>query len=353
MQFPFVVKKDLTLAETDNFKKRFGISNGHDCSIRENIWRRHQTEENKEVSGWSNVNDQRRRLIHFRDKYGIIGNNFCLIETYLYVNMFLPKNEIEEYLPTLKKISNSVLELDGNNLNLTISNLDHIDEEIKNKPWKVFSTGIRKRIPKGQPTYINKEQLKHFFPAHVELGCGPSIEAGIPPLNYFHNLFSLSHNGKFVFDFENDNFIRRLLNLENWYEKTTKMQLACLQAPVTKFYKGIKKLIEDKKVIEPIFNNNFDGLVKSLDVQELCLRQFDKTGVYPEYDFSKEAKSLIVIGSHADRRYCQASARKKGLKILFIDPEGYYKDNEFVSYPLESPQSEDFILKLTANDIFE
>ena len=95
MQTPFVVKPNLSSQELQNFTQRFSISNGNDCSIRENVWRRHQCPENAEHSGWQDNNDQRRIIIHFRDKYAIIDGDFCLVEYYLLIHLL---HRLLEYL---------------------------------------------------------------------------------------------------------------------------------------------------------------------------------------------------------------------------------------------------------------
>lgn len=357
-----IIKSNLSDLDLINFNKRFSISNGFDCSVRENIWRRHQSFENHELSGWKTEEDRRRRLVHFIDKYDVINNNFCLSKFYLRINLQLPILEslgYEKFLSNyvggndLFSINFSTSNLgDYNNLDIILkSNNFDITDEITSRPLRVFEKGIRQVLPRGNPKYVSISDIADYFPAHVELGCGPSISSGIPPLNYFHKLFSLSKNGKFVFSFHDDELVKSIINPFEWYEKTSYMQRMCLEAVPTKFYYTLKSLIESGRVIEPIFNNNFDGLSKSLEIDELCLRKYDSEGEYPDYSFSSEAKSLIVIGSHADRRGCQRSARKAGLKIIYIDPEGYMYGDNFISYPLESPQDDDLVIRLKADDI--
>lgn len=64
-------------------------------------------------------------------------------------------------------------------------------------------------------------------------------------------------------------------------------------------------------------------------------------------------KSLIVVGSHADRRRIQAAARQKGLQVIYIDPEGYFEKDNFIEYKLESPQDEDIIYRKGASQAFK
>ena len=86
---------------------------------------------------------------------------------------------------------------DYNNLDIILkSNNFKITDEIMSRPIRVFEKGIRQVLPRGNPKYVDFSDIKDYFPAHVELGCGPSISSGIPPLNYFHKLFSV---GLFLF----------------------------------------------------------------------------------------------------------------------------------------------------------
>lgn len=123
------------------------------------------------------------------------------------------------------------------------------------------------------------------------------------------------------------------------------MHSACLLANPTLFYKVLAELHNRGSIVGPVFTNNFDGLCLGIGLEEYCLRQYDTIGVYPPVFFHPQAKSLIVIGSHADRRTIQAQARKQGLQIIFIDPEGY---NDGTPYPLESPQDNDILVQMPA-----
>ncbi|WP_181958242.1 hypothetical protein [Nonomuraea deserti] len=50
-----------------------------------------------------------------------------------------------------------------------------------------------------------------------------------------------------------------------------------------------------------------------------------------------EAKALLVIGLHADRRTVQARARERGMRIFYVDPEGLVQNGVFEEYPIEEP----------------
>lgn len=103
-------------------------------------------------------------------------------------------------------------------------------------------------------------------------------------------------------------------------------------------------------IVGPIITNNFDGLVSRVGLKELFVRRYEETHIIPKIKFHPQAKSLFVVGSHADRRRIQHAARNKGLKIVYVDPEGYLSSGKFIEYPLESPQDCDFLFRVTANE---
>lgn len=82
----------------------------------------------------------------------------------------------------------------------------------------------------------------------------------------------------------------------------------------------------------------------------MYVRRYDETHVIPKIDFHPQAKSLFVIGSHADRRRIQHAARERGLLIVYVDPEGYRIGDQFNNYPLESPRDEDILFRVTADE---
>lgn len=100
-------------------------------------------------------------------------------------------------------------------------------------------------------------------------------------------------------------------------------------------------------------SNNFDGLVHCVGLTELFVRRYDESHVMPNITFHQKAKSLIVVGSHADRRRIQHAAREAGLQVVYVDPEGYRESDGFTDYPLESPQDNDFLFRCSASEFIE
>lgn len=365
MIFPYKIKENISLKEKDNFNSRFFLER----KSREGIWRRHQCFENKELSDWVSEKSKKRRIIHYKDNYNVIDNDFFLESSYLYHHLFLPTKECQKDINEIYSLLNKWDYIKKNifkngDLFLKIIKKEvfdytcfdfiffskgfYISNKLKERPWNIFSLGMRPKYKKQTPQKIKIEDLEKFFPAQLELGCGPSIECGIPPLNYLHGVYNLNKENKFCFDFD---FIREMIiDPEQKYKKLTKIHVSTLQAKPSNFFKNLKKLINKGLFLEDVFVNNFDGICNDFGIKEYYLRKHDLDGKYPEYKFNEKAKSLIVVGSHADRREVQKNARNKGIPIIFVDPEGYQNGINFISYPLEYTSSKDYLINLGASE---
>ena len=223
--------------------------------------------------------------------------------------------------------------------------------------WDIAQTGLRKSAKRTDPKYIvTAEEIKDFLPCQVELGCGPSYEAGVDPLHVMHEIYSINEpfTKKFIIDAKNDMFVRELIcNPLKSYEKTSNYYSKIVTAKLTDFYIVLNKLYKCGFIVGPILTNNFDGLHLRLGIPEIFIRTYDEVEVLPDLQFDQKAKSLLVIGCHADRRGIERRARERALKIIYIDPEGWWVDGNFVDYPLESPQNADFIYRAGANEAFK
>ncbi len=377
MIFPFVVS-NANSSLVANFDTRFSNKSGYDRSIKEVVWRRHQSQQNSKLSGWMCQNDARRRMLHFRDKYAIENNNLIMRHSYIFLAIKAPAIEITDYTNNINDflvrggwtdssagfVLNNLIcktnvmtsnQLDVHpftdkylDLHITIMSANQDTEQLFGTPWKLLRNGIRQVKPRGTPRISKLQDLVGYLPAQVELGCGPSIESGIPPLNYFHKLYStINENGTFVLKPDQDSFLENILvHTEGTYERIAHIHKQCLIAEPTEFYKSLKTMHDKNLITGPILTNNFDGLCLSVGLDEYCLRQYDTTGVYPTINFDQNAKSLLVIGSHADRRTTVAQARANNMQIIFIDPETYGES----TYSLESPQDNDIVINATASE---
>jgi hypothetical protein len=217
-------------------------------------------------------------------------------------------------------------------------------------PWTVLSKGMRMKDARQSPFDIpNLSVLKELTPFHVEVGCGVSIEAGIPALHHLHELYRVTNldTAQFLFGGLHDDLIERLLSspIEEFARLGRLFRAAFLAEPA-QAHRALIALRNAQHMLEPVMTNNFDGLMHRVGHPEHFLRRYDEA--IPSVSFHPEAKSLLVIGSHADRRRIQARARARGLPVIYLDPEGYWVDSRFISYPLEGPQNGDFLCRKTA-----
>ncbi|MGE5456609.1 MAG: hypothetical protein ACM3O4_05885 [Ignavibacteriales bacterium] len=377
MKFPYVVC-ELNKNEIEAFEKYYQKNGKFDF---EGVWFRDQREVNKQNSGWKNESDNRRKVIHFYDTYKIINNNLVISDSYLYVSERLPISEMNRYLSKIvNELENNYSKKDDtyykDDLEITINkydkhpidenyidNYETVDITIKTKNnncdhlydklWKLSVKGVREKDKRGNPTYINDiTGLKEYLPAQIELGCGPSIEAGIPPLYFLHEVYKVQRHedGSFYFG-DSDDLIYQVINdTPKRFKLFSNMIMQCLKAKPTCFHETIKNMYQKELFIGRLLNNNFDRLPSRIGIEEKILRIYNIETYFPTIEFDERAKSLICIGTHADRRRVQKQAREKGLKIIYVDCEGFYNNGQFENYLIEGAQENDLILKITATE---
>ncbi|WP_178391159.1 hypothetical protein [Streptomyces uncialis] len=81
-------------------------------------------------------------------------------------------------------------------------------------------------------------------------------------------------------------------------------------------------------------------------MKEIFVRRYDQN--VPPVPLLDEARALLVIGLHTDRRSVQARARAKGMKIFSIDPEGLMENGTFKERPIEGVREGDTIVRSEA-----
>lgn len=378
MKFPYKICK-LTNNEVNIFNKYFATKGEF---VFEGIWFRSQEEVNKNVSGYIDNTTRNRRTIHYNHVFYVKDNYLMVKSSYIYLSIRLNNNEYDKYLNdiinTLKNnnyIKNNNIYI-KDNLNIMINKYDKhpydeiIDnyktvdiivksdklnntDKLFNQVWNLQVKGIRERDTRSNPKYINDfNELKEYFPMAVELGCGPSIEAGVMPLYKLHEIYKVQRHsdGKFYFG-TSDTLIKQIIEKDNvkfdeFYEIITE----CIKAKPTNFHYNLKKMYDKKLFTMNLFNNNFDRLCKRIGINENILRVYNIENYFPKVIFDKDIKALLCIGTHADRRLIQRQARNQGLKIIYVDPEGFNTDNEFFKYEIEGAKDEDYILKMTASE---
>lgn len=378
MKFPYKICK-LTNNEVNIFNKYFATK---DEFVFEGIWFRSQEEVNKNVSGYINNTTRNRRTIHYNHVFYVKDNYLMVKSSYIYLSIRLNNNEYDKYLnDIINTLENNNYIKNNNiyikdNLNIMINKYDKhpydeiIDnyktvdiivksdnlnntDKLFNQVWNLQVKGIRERDTRGNPKYINDfNELKEFFPMAVELGCGPSIEAGVMPLYKLHEIYKVQRHsdGKFYFG-TSDTLIKQIIEKDNVkFDEFYEIIAECIKAKPTNFHYNLKKMYDKKLFTMNLFNNNFDRLCKRIGINENVLRVYNIENYFPKVIFDKDIKALLCIGTHADRRFIQRQARNQGLKIIYVDPEGFNTDNEFFKYEIEGAKDEDYILKMTASE---
>ncbi|MEA3064926.1 MAG: hypothetical protein QOJ27_1372 [Sphingomonadales bacterium] len=399
MEFPFVVMAELSERQKLRYRRHVdcGASGWH-RRWTESVWRRHQHESNARLSGWTSPADRRRRLIHFYDEYGMQGDAFLLKHSYVWVNLTLPDEEVGRYRAsihdrlasggwactsrtgaaeswsraslqatlTLVRLHEEdeargyALPADYCNLTLVVATRGIVlPAGLEKRPWRWFhEVGLREIAPRGEPLYIEPEALAAFFPAQLEMGCGPSTEAGVPHLSTLHRIYGVSRGDfSFVFEPEEDGLLDILSAPEVKYAEFTRIYKACMAAEPTAFHRGIRTLADKGLVVGPVITNNFDFLCADVGLEEVSLRRYESDAYFPmpsgagAIAFDPRARSLLVVGVHADRRLAQRRAREQGLTIVYIDPERYLSPSGAeIPYPVEAPQTGDRLVKLPASE---
>jgi hypothetical protein len=395
VKFPFVVIPELSDRHMDRFRRHVDSdASGWHRRWTESIWRRHQHPSNARLSGWASEQDRKRRIVHFYDEYGLDGRAFVLRQTYLWLNLTLPEEHIEEYRAAIAaRLEHGEWQRDGSegdhavfrrgdlvarvafrdvhpedrrrglapppsyrNLELSVrTQTCTLPAGWDTRPWKVFfDVGLRKTLARRQPRVIPPEEVAEYLPAQLELGCGPSIEAGIPHLSTLHRIYGVSHpDYAFVFRAKDDALLDILSSPRAKYAATTDIYRACMVAEPTDFYRATLDMWKRGWLVGPVITNNFDCQCADLGLPEISLRRYDATPYYPTIEYDPRARSLLVVGVHADRRLVQMRARDRGLRVVFVDPERYVApDGREIPYPVEAPQDEDLFVRCTAQDAF-
>jgi hypothetical protein len=390
VRFPFTLIPELTDAQLERYQRHVDSdASGWHRRFTESIWRRHQHPSNARLSGWTGPDDKKRRLLHFFDEYGVEGRAFVLRHAYLVMNVTLPKEHVDEYEQRVhaglkaggwrerdgrfvrgdleaRVVRRRVHPMDVERGNAVPAHYENLDVQVKTasyrppdgwaeRPWRVFfDVGLRKTLTRQEPTFIEPERLKDFFPAQLELGCGPSIEAGIPHLSTLHRIYGVSKaDYGFIFRAAHDGLLSLFEDPEAKYREMTDIYRACLVAGSTDFYGVLQRLHRDGLLVGPVITNNFDSQCAVLGLPEVSLRRYDWGPYYPVIDYDRRAKSLLVVGVHADRRLVQMRARERGLTVVYVDPEAYVApDGGRIPYPVEAPQAGDFFVRATASEAF-
>ncbi|MFG2843489.1 hypothetical protein ACGF12_09980 [Kitasatospora sp. NPDC048296] len=121
---------------------------------------------------------------------------------------------------------------------------------------------------------------------------------------------------------------------------------ACFLAEPTPAHHALKALHAAGHMVGPVITHNFDTLPARAGLHEVFVRRYDQK--IPPVPLLPEARSLLVVGLHADRRAVQQRARETGMRIFFVDPEGLVENGAFKPYPIEGARTGDVVVRQLA-----
>ncbi|MFI9391715.1 hypothetical protein ACIG53_12610 [Streptomyces bauhiniae] len=190
---------------------------------------------------------------------------------------------------------------------------------VRQMPWNVLSGGIRVKDTRGNPSYAaDLGELKNYLPFQVELGCP-----------------------------QKDTLVKEmLLDATAKADELVAMFRISFLARPTAAHRALKALHDAGHMVGPVFQHNFDLLAARAGLTECFVRRYDQK--IPPVPFLAEAKALLVIGLHADRRSIEKRARERGMKVFFVDTEGLEEFGQYLPYPLEGPQDGDVVVRAEA-----
>lgn len=191
--------------------------------------------------------------------------------------------------------------------------LQTVERRLKGKPR------ISIPAPRLVPESYNYD-ISFFAPFTLCAGSGLSAESGLPLLGSIHNLFEVDNmaTGELIFGAA-DNLPKRVReNPEGEFAKFCQFTIDAIKAKPSDSHRMIAHLNE-KGVIREVFTDNMDDILGKVSVPYTKTR----LSIFPDrfpVEFNPTVKSLLVVGVAVDRRDVIKQARKKGLKIIAINP---------------------------------
>lgn len=394
MLLPYPVLEHLSPSQVDRWNTFFAGEHDRPRYIEEGIWRRTQEPQNAGQSGWTGEDDQRRRVVHYRYRYSLDYTHptprLVLEDFYLFHSMTAPAQELAPHADMVadglaknwdsvgrnewrrgdlrahvehhavhpqdirarRRLPDTYRSVD---ICFTSEGLD-LPRAVRNLPWDVLAGGMRVKEQRGTPEYVSDlSMLLDYLPFQVEVGCGTSIEAGIPPLHRLHEVYrvtnrednALGQDYQFTLSQGADPLVAEMLyKPEAKFPDFTEMFAACFTAEPTEAHYALKAMHDAGHMVGPVITNNFDTLSARAGLEECFVRRYDQK--IPPVPILPEAKALLVVGNHADRRAVQLRAREAGKRIFFVDPEGLMERNEWVDYPVEGAREGDILCRSEA-----
>ena len=198
-------------------------------------------------------------------------------------------------------------------------------------------------------------QIAQHLPAQLELGCGPSIEAGIPHLSTLHRIYGVSHaDYGFIYRAEADGLLALFRDPEAKYREMTEIYRACLSRSRRRSTCGCATCGS-----AAILSGRSSPTTSTASAPTSVCRSSRCAATTwgrttRRSSTIRARKSLLVIGVHADRRLVQMRARRRGLRVHLHRPRGLRRarrQRDPVSG--RGAAGEDLFVRATAHDAFE
>lgn len=188
-----------------------------------------------------------------------------------------------------------------------------ISRRLKGKP----------RLSIDPPRLVSETQdydTSKYAPFALCVGSGLSAESGLPLLGEIHNIFEVDNGEteKLVFGGEDGLPERIVENAKGEFRGFCQFTVDAIKAKPSKTHHALAELYK-KGVIRQIFTDNMDDLLRKINIPYTQTRLSIFPDRYP-VEFNPEVKTLLVIGVAVDRRDVIKQARRKGLKIIAINP---------------------------------
>lgn len=216
---------------------------------------------------------------------------------------------------------------------------------------------MRVKEQRGTPEYADDlAGLLEHLPFVVEAGCGTSIEAGVPPLHWLHEVYrvtartgnDLTQGYAFTMAPAQDVLVKEVLtDTGRKVDDMVAMFRHLLEAEPTEAHLLLKAMYDGGHAVGPVATHNFDRLFARAGLDEAFMRRYDQKT--PPMDYPAEARALLVIGLHADRRDVQRRARERGLRVFYVDTEGVTENGTRQEYLIEGAREGDVIVRSEAN----
>lgn len=169
------------------------------------------------------------------------------------------------------------------------------------------------------PSATNFDISKHTYIC-LYAGSGLSAESGLPLLGTIHDVFGVDdqQKGRLIFGSEDKLPQRLIKDVKREFAKYCQFNVDALKAKPSESHFLLQKLWQ-KKIIKQVFTDNVDDIFQKIKVPYTQTRLSIFPDRYP-VTFHRGIKSLLVIGVSVDRREVIKQARRKGLKIIVINP---------------------------------